>query len=88
MALTATALMDTYQEVLNRLSMKNPNLIALPPNRSNNVYSLHPIATLQDLGESLYKYFTGKDVFPKTVLLVRKYKDCSDLYSNLLHKLT
>ena len=86
MALTATALMDTYQEVMNRLSMKNSNLIALPPNRSN-VYSLHPIATLQDLGESLYKYVTGKDVFPKTVLFVRKYKDCSDLYSTLLHKL-
>ena len=87
LALTATALMDTYQEVLNRLSMKNPNLIALPPDRSNIVYSLHPIATLQDLGESLYKDFTGKDVFPKTILFVRKYKDCADLYSTLLHKL-
>ena len=39
MVLTATALMDTYQEVLNRLSMKNPNLIALPPNRSSIAYS-------------------------------------------------
>ena len=87
MALTATALMDTYQEVLNQLSMKNPNLIALPPDRSNIVYSLHRNATLQDLGESLYKYFTGKDVFPKTVLFVHKYKDCSGLYSTLLHKL-
>ena len=72
MALTATALMDTYQEVLNRLSMKNPNLIAFPPDRSNIVYSLHPIATLQNLGESLYKDFTGKGVFPKTILFVRK----------------
>ena len=69
LALTATALMDTYQEVLNQLSMKNPNLIALPPDRSNIVYSLHPIATLQDLGESLYKDFTGKDVFPRQFCL-------------------
>ena len=75
LALTATALMDTYQEVLNQLSMKNPNLIALSPDRSKIVYSFHPIATLQDLGESLYKDYTGKDGFPKTVLFVRKYKD-------------
>ena len=40
MALTATALMDTYQEMLNRLSMKNPNLIALPPDISNIVIPL------------------------------------------------
>ena len=44
-------------------------------------------ATLQDLGESLYNDCTGKDVFPKTVPFVSKYKDCSDLYSILLHKL-
>ena len=87
LAHTVTALMDTYQEVLKRLSMKNPNLIALPPDRSNIVYSLHPMATLQDLGDSLYQDFAGKDVFPKTVLFVHKYKDCSDIYSTLLHKL-
>ena len=33
----------------------------------------------------MYKYFTGKDVLHKTLPFVCKNKDCSDLYSTLLH---
>ena len=44
MALTATATKQTLSTVIDRIEMKNPVLIGLPPERSNIMY----IVTIDD----------------------------------------
>ena len=88
MALTATATTETFHVVSKRLAMTNPTLVALPPDRGNFVYRVHPKASLIELCDSLCKEFTVKRTdYPKTVIFVRQYRDCSDLYLMLQHKL-
>lgn len=88
MALTATATTDTFYTVSQRLSMNNPILVALPPDRGNIVYKVHPKASLDELSTSLCREFIEKHTdFPKTVIFVRQYQDCSDIYLMLRHKL-
>ena len=88
MALTATATTETYHCALKCLSMSDPVLIALSPDRGNIRYSVHPSANIKELCELLHVELsdTGKK-FLKTVVFVRKYSDCSDLYTLLEHKL-
>lgn len=86
MALTATATIDTYQCALKQLSMTDPVLVSLPPDRGNIVYSIHPAVTLDELSDILCRDLCSTN-FPKTVVFVRKYRDCSDLYSQVAHKL-
>ncbi len=85
MALTATATTETYHCALKHLSMQDPVLVALAPDRGNIKYSVHPPANLQEFSESLYKKLCGD--FQKTVVFVQKYTDCSNLYAVLQHKL-
>lgn len=88
MALTATATSETYHCALKHLGMKSTVLVALPPDRGNIMYSIMPIATLEELSTSLCnKLCDGNKPFPKTVVFVRKYRDCSDLYAILQYKL-
>ena len=87
MALTATATVETFDIVSQRLSMKDPTLITSPPNR-DIIYRVHPKATLNELTDDLCSEFTTKRTeFPKTVIFVRQYRDCSDLYLMVRHKL-
>ena len=85
MALTATATTETYHCALKCLSMSDPVLIALSPDRGNIRYSVHPSANIKELHELLHVELsdTGKKIL-KTVVFVR---DCSDLYTLLEHKL-
>ena len=88
MALTATATSETYHCALKQLSMHNPALVALPPDRGNTKYSVCPSADLEELSDLLCRQMCdANQIFPKTVLFVRRCKDCSDLYALLTYKL-
>ena len=84
-ALTATATTETYYIVT---SMNDPILIALPPFRDNISYSVHHKADVESLGEMFaVELRQTRALFPKTVIYVRTYNDCSSLYMILKYKL-
>ena len=88
MALTATATTETYHCALKCLSINDHVLIALSPDRGNTRYIVHPSANIEELSELLHVElsYTGKKIL-MTVVFVRKYSHCSDLYILLEHKL-
>lgn len=68
--------------------MKDPILVTSPPNCDNILYQVHPKANLNELTDDLCHEFVEKHTeFPKTVIFIRQYSDCSDLYLMLRHKL-
>lgn len=85
LALTATATTETYYVVTQRLAMSDISLIALPPNRDNISYEiLHKINDVDQLITSLGSELLAKRIlFPKTVIYVRSYSDCSGVYMRL-----
>ena len=88
LALTATATSQTFQAITKTLSMDNIKLIASAPNRDNIHYSLHTKLNLEELSSKLCAEFVEESYdFVKSVLFVRQYSDCSDLYSLLQRKL-
>ncbi len=88
MALTATATSETFHIVSAKLSMHEPTLVAMPPDRGNISYSVRPKTCLDkfttDIATEVRQKGSG---FPKSVIFIRKYRHCSDLYALLLHKL-
>ena len=81
MALTATATTETFHVVSQRLHMNSPNLIAIPPARDNIMYEVRPNITKEDLAIFLSNGLKEKRLnFPKTILFVREFSDCSNLY--------
>lgn len=88
MALTATATLQTLKVVEERLSMDDPNIIALSPQRSNIFLSMKPPINVGKLGCDLAEEFmANKKKFLKTVLFCRSYRDCADLFTTLKCKL-
>lgn len=88
MALTATATTETFHVVSNRLGMKSPCLIALPPSRDNIMYHVESKIGGKDLASLLSSEIKemGRS-YPKTILFVRQYSDCSDLYQLIKSKM-
>lgn len=61
--------------------MHDPCLIALPPYRENIRYHVKPKIRLEDLASLLSSsLIEGRANSPKTVVFVRQYTDCSNLY--------
>lgn len=53
LALTATATQETLQVVLQRLSLKDVVVVALPPSRPNIIYKVQPLQNLEEFTNSL-----------------------------------
>ena len=88
MALTATATYEKLQVVTGRLAMSNPALVALSPHRPNIYYKVQPAITLDDLSSAFVAELSEKrTAFPKTVLFCRQYRDCSNMYAVIRHKM-
>lgn len=88
MALTATATADTLHTVIRRLSLKAPVIVAISPYRNNISYELMDKTTIDQFTSEVYKEIKSKGPkFPKTVIFVRSYKDCSCIYAMLKWKL-
>ncbi len=80
-ALTATSTTETFYIVTRRLCMDNPTLIASPPFRDNISYEVHPKIDVESFGEKIAEEIREKQrLYPKTVIYVRTYTDCSSLY--------
>lgn len=88
MALTATATTETFHVVVQRLGMREPSLIALPPSRDNILYSVKPKIELKELASLLSEEIVAKKLsYPKTILFVRQFSDCYTLYRTIRHKM-
>ena len=82
--LAALVIDETY---CVKLSMDNPILVSISPERRSIIYLVRPKTSLEYLSHQLYQEFCENEVFPKTILFVRKFSDCSDLYTILQGKL-
>lgn len=88
MALTATATNDTYKAVCQRLSLNNPVLIGMQPNRPNIKYEVKPLVDIDTLCNELAEELKLEGVtYPKTVIFIQRYSDCSLVYHTLRRKL-
>lgn len=69
LALTATATTETYYTLSERLSMDNPVLVSMPPNRDNICYNVQPKIDISTLTDFLCEKLKAQRMtFPKTVL--------------------
>lgn len=81
MALTATSTIETFQVVSERLALHNPVTVAVSPNRGNIKLLVEPSKSLKEFAKALVQELKEKKImFPKTVIFVRSYQDCSSLY--------
>ena len=86
LALTATATMETYSSAVSRLGMRDPVLVSVPPERANIYFTVYPKTNLEEfVGKLTTEFLLGG--FPKTVIFVRTYKDCSNIYLMLQQEL-
>ena len=84
MALTATATTETFYVVTNRLAMQSPCLVSLPPHRDNIVYRVKPKVSLEEFVTSIHGGLkTLGSKYPKTLVYVRTYTNCSEIYKLL-----
>ena len=88
MALIATATLETVDVVKCRLSMDKLTLITLPPHSNNIKYEVTSIIGVDEFTTSLSRELANKRTsFPKMVIYVRTYSDCSSSYTLLKHKM-
>ena len=84
LALTATATCETVDCVIERLSMKNPNIIGDNADRSNIKYVVGPKISQRELCTSLaHELLDLRDKSPKTVLYCRTLLECAEVYALL-----
>ena len=87
-ALTATATLDTVNIVSHRLCLKNPTIVALPPYRDNIAYQIRSKVELDMFTTTLCDELASKRLmFPKTIIYVRTYRSCIDVYMAIKGKL-
>ena len=68
--------------------MSDPCLIAPPPSRDNTRYQVKPKIRLEVLASLLSNSLLERRVnCPKTVVFVRQYSDCSNLYLMIRSKM-
>ena len=81
MALTAAATKGTFKE---RLSLNNPVVVGISPNRPNIFLSLAPPMKLPCFAESIGDQLKKRRLtFPKTVIFCQNYEDCARLLYTL-----
>ena len=69
LALTATATTETFHIITQRLAMDDASMVALPPNRDNITYEVHPKIDADQLASSLgSSLLADRTAFPKTII--------------------
>lgn len=85
-ALTATATMETFHVVKSRLSLIDPVIVAMSPDRPNLKLSVIPLPKMEDFAKRLSEELNQKRLnYPKSIIFCRSYQDCSSLYANIIH---
>ena len=88
MALTTTATHATFEAVKQQLSLQDPILVSVSPNRPNIFLEVSPYLPLEVLVEKISLDLQRKrKTYPKTIFFCRTYSNCSDVYSELIHHL-
>ena len=88
MALTATATYATFEAVKQRLSLQDPVLVTVSPNRPNIFLAVSPHLSLEILVEKISTELKRtKKAYLKTIVFCQTYQNCTDLYAELIHKL-
>ena len=88
MALTATATQSVQIAVTNIVGLRNPFVITRCPARSNLIYSVGLFKSLPDTFEEFAsKLKCEKTNFPKTIIYVRSFGLCADIYLYLKNQL-
>ena len=88
MALTATATAETLDVVIQRLSMHNVYLVAMPPRQNNILFALKLDLDIQDFTDIIVQEFLQMRLeIPKTIVYVRSYADCIAIYQILKSKM-
>ena len=88
MALTATATRSVQIAVTNIVGLRNPFVITRCPARSNLIYSVGLFKSLPDTFEEFAsKLKCEKTNFPKTIIYVRSFGLCADIYLYLKNQL-
>lgn len=81
LALTATATKETLESVKNRLSLQDPAIIGLPPDRINIKYIVKECPSIKDLCDQLSDELISKrSQTPKTVLFCRSLQHCANIF--------
>ena len=88
MALTATATHATFEIVKERLSLRNPIVIGVSPNRPDIFLSLVSSMELDMLVDTLCNGLKEERIdIPKTLVFCRSCPDCVELYLAITDKL-
>ena len=88
MALTATATLSTFEIVKERLSLQEPIVIGVSPNRPNINLSVLPTKTLDSVVDIICEGLEKDRLsYPKTVVFCRSCQDCPKLYDAIIKKL-
>ena len=88
LALTATATAETLDVVIQRLSMHNVYLVAMPPCQNNIFFALKLDLDIQDFTDIIVQEFLQMRLeIPKTIVYVRSYADCIAIYQILKSKM-
>lgn len=87
-ALTATATLETFHTVCQRLSLFKPVTVAVSPNRMNIKLMVQPSKSLKEFTQLIAsKLKVQQKDYPKTIIFARSYQDCTNLYLNVSHSL-
>ena len=88
LALTATATQETLDVVTDRLSLKEPVVIGLQPDKDNIKYLVKPCPSVGDICSALAdELVIERSNMPKTVLFCRTLKHCAKIYKTIRRKL-
>lgn len=84
LATTATATRETLLAVMERMSMPDPAIVALPPEKKNIRYTVKVDPdfnmVLDNVISELKEQRTG---FLKTIIFCRRYTDCANMYQKV-----
>jgi len=84
LALTAAATKETLESVKTRLSLQDPAITGLPPDRINIKYIVKKCPAMRDLCHQLSDELTSKrSQTPKTVLFCRSLQHCANIFATI-----
>ena len=84
LALTGTATPDVFDCVTKRLSLRDPVVIGLSPNRDNIKYHVEPMLAVHHLCDMFATHIrNSRTEFPKTLIFCQTIAECSLMYRTL-----
>jgi len=76
MALTATATIETFQVVSQRLSLRKPVIVPVSLNRGNIKLMVQPFKSLKEFAEATVLGLKCDKQDTQSVIFARSYQDC------------